>query len=178
MKEDAHAKVDHEEDDRKIGLPTVSMDYTESRAGGSGDDKKVVRTVVMKDETSGAVVSHRILPKGPSDTWLMKRLVRDIKEWGRGEIVLKTDGGASMLAVQDAIQQLRGRRTVPRNPRVYNLESNGACEKVVRDVGGQIRIHKLALESRIGHGIEDGSPVMERIIQHAAHRVRSAKHAS
>ena len=169
LKEDAHSKVRYEEDDRRTGLPTISMDYTESRAADDGKgDKSIVKTVVMKDETSGAVASHRILRKGPSDVWLMKRLVRDIKEWGRGDVILKTDGEAAMIAVQDAIQKLRDRRTVPRNPPAYNPESNGACEKAVQDVAGQIRIHKLALESRIGQAIPDDSAVMEWIIQHAA----------
>ena len=76
----------------------------------------MVKSVVMTDEVSGAVASHRTIRKGPGDEWLMKRLVRDIKEWGRNDIFLKTDGEAAMIAPQSAVQRLRERRTVPRNP--------------------------------------------------------------
>ena len=118
LKEDPHKKVDHEVDDRKTGLPTVSLDYTETQIGKDGDrEKRVVKSVVMKDEVSGAVASHRTVRKGPGDEWLMKRLVRDIKEWGRNDIFLKTDGEAAMIAVQSALQRLRERRSVPLNPR-------------------------------------------------------------
>ena len=71
----------------------------------------------------------------------MKRLVRDIKGWGRCDIFLKTDGEAAMIAVQSALQNLRERRSVPKNPPAYNPESNGACEEAVQDVAGQIRVH-------------------------------------
>ena len=66
LKEDAHAKVDHDVDDRRTGLPTISMDYTETQISTKEHEaKRVVKSVVMKDEVSGAVASHRTVQRGP-----------------------------------------------------------------------------------------------------------------
>ena len=99
LREDPHKKVDHSEDDRRTGLPTISLDYAETQIGTDKEEnKRVVKTVVMKDEVSGAVVSHRTIQKGPGDEWLMKRLVRDIKGWSRNDVFIKTDGVPVMVA--------------------------------------------------------------------------------
>ena len=94
------------------------------------------------------VVAHKIESKGPTDDWITKRIVQDIKELGRGDIILKTDGEPAMLALQEAIARLRSHViTRPENPPAYNSQSNGAAEKAVQDVSGQVRTLKLALES-------------------------------
>ena len=51
--------------------------------------------------------AHRVNTKGPTDEWIAKRLVKDIEELGRGDIILKTDGEPDMLALQKAMAVLR-----------------------------------------------------------------------
>ena len=167
LKEDPHARVDDEQDDRKTGLPVVSMDYQE--ADTLDEAEKNVKTLVMKDEVSGAVVSYKLSKKGPSDEWLMRRIVKDLKEMGRTDIILKTDGEPALVAVQEAIQARRPGRTMLQNPPAYNPESNGACEKAVQDVGAQTRALKIGLESRLREPISDNSPIVEWMIPHAGY---------
>ena len=146
------------------GLPVVSLDYVEL----DGDADDATKTIVAKDEDSGAVLQYKILMKGPKDDWLVKRLVRDIEEFGRTDIRLKTDGEPAIIALQAKIQEGRGSRTVPVNPPAYNPQSNGSCEKAVRDCTEQTRVLKLGLEARLGVEIKDGDKILEWIYVHAA----------
>ena len=63
------------------------------------DAESELRIVVGKDEPTGAVVAHRVEAKGPADDWIAKRLVKDIEELRRGNIILKTDGDPAMIAL-------------------------------------------------------------------------------
>ena len=83
-----------------------------------------------KDEPTGAVVAHRIEAKGPADDWIARRLVKDIEELGRGNIILKTDGEPAMIALRRAIAVLRKDLVMmPENPLACNPEWNGGGGK-------------------------------------------------
>ena len=59
-------------------MPVVSLDYQEFDKDASGEkqdgETPKVKSIVAKDEVTGSVLSYKILRKGPSDEWLMKRL--------------------------------------------------------------------------------------------------------
>ena len=59
--------------------------------------------LIVKDEDSGSTLCYDCLTKGPGDAWVCRQLVRDLEEWGRGDLCLKTDGEAAMLALQKAV---------------------------------------------------------------------------
>ena len=125
---------------------------------------------VGKDEPTGMLTAHHVDRKGPTDEWLIKRLVKDIEKLGRSVINLKPDGEPAMLALQKAVAVLRKDPvTRPENPFAYNRQSNGAAEKAVQDVSGQVRTLKLALEARLGIAIPETSAIMDRAIEHAAY---------
>ena len=67
------------------------------------------------------VTAHGMDTKGPTDEWIVQRIVQDIKELEGNDIVLKTDGEPAMVAVQRAVTILRkGMVTKPENPPSYN----------------------------------------------------------
>ena len=152
-------------DDEDSKLPIISADYTELNP----DEKDVnkVKMMISKDETTGNTAGFRCRVKGPGDEWALKRLKQEIQEWGRNNIIFKTDGEPAMIAVQSRLQGMREGVTVPRNPPAYNPQSNGPCEKAVQDVVAQVRTLKLGLEARIGAKIPDDHPVVEWIMPHA-----------
>ena len=161
-REDAHARSS---DDEKPGLPVVSMDYSEL------DDKKDSRsnkTLVVKDESSGAVLQYKVTAKGPTDDWVVKRLVKDVEEFGRKDIRLKTDGEPAIVALQSKVAATRDARTIPMNPPAYNPQANGSCEKGVQDTAAETRALKLGLENRLGIELKDEDKIMEWIYVHAA----------
>ena len=162
-KEDAHAR---DTSDEKIGLPIISMDYCE--LDDIETEKRSNKTLVIKDEHSGALLQYRVLCKGAGDDWVVKRAVRDIEEFGRTDIRLKTDGEPAIVALQSKIIEARKPRTVPINPPAYNPQSNGSCEKGVQDATAETRALKIGLEARIGVEIPDDAEIMEWIYIHAA----------
>ena len=107
-KEDAHRRKKTTKDkmDQNNRLPKISMDYQElkSRAKkGPSEDDEVVKIIVGIDEATGCKMSYRVKSKGAQDTWIVKRLVTEIEELGRRDIILKTDGEPAMVAMQKAI---------------------------------------------------------------------------
>ena len=159
-KEDPHPRGRHDAED-KSGLPLVSLDYQEM------NEACQMRLLIGKDEATGMVIGHHAVCKGPKDSWLMRKVVADLREMGRPDIILKTDGEPAIVAVQDEIQTRRSGRTIPRNPAAYNPESNGPCEKAVQDVTAQVRLLKIALEYRIKAKIDETKAIMQWAIEHA-----------
>ena len=160
-REDAHKRGDGKE---KPGLPIISMDYSEL---DDEDEARSNKTLVVKDELSGAVLQYKVKCKGTGDDWVVKKLVRDIEEFGRTDIRLKTDGEPAIVALQAKVQETRKPRTIPVNPPAYNPQSNGSCEKAVEDVTAQTRVLKLGLEARLGVELTDKDAIMEWIYVHA-----------
>ena len=170
-KEDPHRRqVGARQGRRKAGLPKFSLDYQELKSKPKKKDEskdevdegESLKIIVGKDEPTGMLASHRVQAKGPGDELIIRRLVKDLSELGRGDVIFKADGEPSMLAVQKAVALMRKDLvTRPENPPAYNPESNGSVEKAVQDVSGQVRSFKLALEARIGVSIGDTSAVMD-----------------
>ena len=150
-KEDAH-KRDKAGLDEASGLPVISMDY-------EMPEEKIVMLVV-KDDESGSTLAYDCEVKGPGDEWMLRQLAKDLEEWGRKDICVKTDGEPAMIAVQTALAALRKSRTVPRNPPAYNPQSNGAAEKAVQDVTAHARCLLLALEAHLGVNVDVTLPIV------------------
>ena len=163
LREDGHYRKKAKEKNVE-GNPIVSMDYQDLNET-SGAPQKVL---LGKDEDNGMVFGHYVKCKGIKDEWILKQIVRDIQEFGRSDIILKTDGEPSIVAVQNAVQAMRKASTVPRNPPAYNPQSNGPCEKAVQDVTAQMRAIVIGLEARLGVSLPEGSAVFQWAIEHAA----------
>ncbi len=162
-REDAHPRSSGQGEDG--GVPIISMDYNFVDGKNSEDE---IKMIVAKHEPTGLVVAYTVTAKGPSDGWVVKRLAQDIEEFGQRDIILKTDGEPAIVSLQGAVQGARQGRTIPRNPPAYNPQSNGACEKGVQDVTGQVRLLKLALEARLGVAIPQSARIMDWMIPHGA----------
>ena len=113
------------------------------------------------------VLGHYISRKGTGDECLLRQIVRDLQEFGRSDIILKTDGEPAIVAVQNKVQALRKSVTVPRGPPAYNPQSNGPCEKAVQDVTAHMRALVIGLEARIGVPLLENSPMFQWALEHA-----------
>ena len=146
--------------DKESGLPTVSMDYELL--------EEKITTLVVKDDQTGCILCYDCECKGPKDSWVIKQLVRDLDDWGRHDVCLKTDGEPSMIAMHAAVAAARTGSTIRRNPPAYNPQSNGAAEKAVQDVTAHMRVLLLALEARVKQKIDVTLPIIKWLIRHAA----------
>ena len=68
--------------------------------------------LVGKLRPSGGALAYSCTAKGPSDTWVVRQIVRDLEEYGIKDICLKTDGEPAILALQEAIAKARNHRTL------------------------------------------------------------------
>ena len=123
----------------------------------------------MRDHQTGMISGHIIEAKGDSDKYVVGRLLEDISDWGRTDIILKTDGEPAINAVQRATAEGRRFETIPENPPAYSPQSNGTAERAVQEMSNQLRSLKLALESRVKVPIASHWKIMHLMIEHAGY---------
>ena len=166
-REDAHPRRKPSDEDEAVegnALPIISLDYQELNE----DAEHPQKIIVGKDERTKSVFCHRVISKGLAAEWAIRKIVQDIEDLGRSQVILKPDGEPAIKALQGRIVSLRKAQTVPRNPPAYNPQSNGPCEKAVQDVTGQLRTLKIALEQRVGIKVNEDLPVMEWLLEHSS----------
>ena len=155
-REDMHRQVLDKGD-----KPTVSMDYKAFGESEHDDDK--IQMVVVKDESTGCVSAHVCEAKGAGDRWVVDRICDDIGLWGHTELIIKGDGEPALIQVQEAIEDKWNHKTVFQKPSAYNPQGNGAAERAVQEIMGEITALKIVLEQRIGIKIPTSSKIMEWI---------------
>ena len=78
--------------------------------------------LAMKDESTGNRYLRAVGQKGVEGMeWLVKDLHEELKSWGRmgvagGQIVIKTDGESSIVALRDAVARYHGGIATPEVP--------------------------------------------------------------
>ena len=148
------------ERDEETGFPVISMDYE------ALEDE--IKFLAVKDEISGALLSYDCESKGPSDTWVVRQIVRDLEDMGRKEICVKSDNEPAMLAMQKAIATARADTTLPRNSPEYDPQSNGGAEKAAQDITDMTRRILIGFEARLKTKVNLKLPIVTWIIRHAA----------
>ena len=141
------------------------MDYKAFSESEHDDDK--IQMVVVKDESTGCVSAHVCEAKGAGDRWVVDRICDDIGLWGHTELIIMVDGEPALVQVQEAIKDKWNHETVPQNPPAYNPQANGAAERAVQEIMGEIRALKIGLEQRIGIKIPSSFNIMEWILEFA-----------
>ena len=112
IKEDGHRRRKHDAKSSENGLPIISLDYQELDEDADTPQKMIVG----KDEMTGNIICHEIISKGLTDEWVIKKLITDIEELGRSNIVLKTDGEPAIKAVQSRTISQRKAYDYPHEP--------------------------------------------------------------
>ena len=104
----------------------------------------------------------------------MTQIIEDLDTCGLDgcRLVLKSDQEPSIVEVQHAIKDARGRAhshgTAIENSKVGDSNSNARVERAIQELGGMARTLKAALESRRGQKIHLDHAVVPWIIKHAA----------
>ena len=123
--------------------------------------------IVVRDQVSKSICSHKALCKGPRDRWLLERVNRDIENMGYTAITVKGDNEPAMQQFMSALKDRRAHDTLLEGPPAVDLQSNGVAEKAVQDLVGQARSLKIGLEYRTRANIDPDSPIAEWIPPHA-----------
>ena len=68
--------------------------------GQAASTESKLTAIVMQDPEIGMIAARMVECKGASDDWVVNKLVEDLAGLGRTDIVLKTDGESSIVAIQ------------------------------------------------------------------------------
>ncbi len=102
-----------------------------------------------------------VVPSKGRDPYAIKRVTQSLKALGYPRMDLKTDQEPAIMKLKEAVaKELRsdhGITMIDEESPVGEHKSNGEVENSVKRIQGMVRIHKDALEERIGErlGRED-----------------------
>ena len=119
----------------KGSVPVVAMDfaYVDHLGDGSeGEPSEAASTptLVMKDDHSGAVFAHALANNSCSAT-TVQLIVDTLTGLGHDKITLKSDQGPSIIALGNAVRDVRSKVLHEFSP-TYQHQSNGQAERAVR----------------------------------------------
>ena len=113
------------------------------------------------------MIFARVVPKKGVNPYAVKQTASDIAALGHPELIMKSDGEHSVVALKQAVKAERPERIVLEESPVAESKSNGAIENTIQLVQGQIRTIKDGRESRIGERIGEDSVLIPWIVMHA-----------
>ena len=142
--------------DEERDVPELHMDYCFM----GKVDEKAQPILVVKERDTRMMCSMLVGEKEAVDEHVIKRIIEFIKELGyeSAKIVLKSDQESSVKSVIDAV--IRAKRDAPTMPEyspVRSSGSNGVIERGIKEVQGQLRAMKSALDTRVGVDIRGTS---------------------
>ena len=108
--------------------------------------------------------------KGIGDGYVVRRVIAFIRELGYDgkKLVLKSDQESSVNAVLVRVAQKREGETFLEHSPVRSSGSNGIIERGIKDVQGQIRSMKFAIDERISTDLSGSSKVLCWLVEFAA----------
>ena len=117
------------EEDQQNKIPRMVLNYhfMSTRDAENGDNP----VLAMKDESTGNRYLRAVGQKGVEGMeWLVKDLHEELKSWGHmggtaGNIVVKTDGEASIVALRNALARYHGGTVTPEVPRQGRVRPMG-----------------------------------------------------
>ena len=157
----------HKSGDEERDVPELHMDYCFM----GKVDEKAQPILVMKERDTRMMYSTLVGEKGTVDEHVIKRIITFIKELGyeSAKIILKSDQESSVKSVIDAV--IRARRdapTITEYSPVRSSGSNGVIEREIKEVLGQLRVMKSALDTRVGVDIRGTSNKLPWMVEYAS----------
>jgi hypothetical protein len=153
-------------------LPLFVVDYAFAR---DKDDDVLAKLLVGKLYPSRKVLACVVDSKGVVDPYGVNRVAAFIRESGLMNFncinwVVKSDQESSILALMEQAIRKSGRNgtIVPEASAVGESASNSRAERTVQAVEDLLRVHKHALEARIGERLPSTHPTMRWLVEHVA----------
>lgn len=147
--------------------PEVSFDYCFLRDYQGADYLPVL---VGCDRETRTIIAHAVPNKGADVGWTAEQVCRDLKRLGHfGRVTLRSDQEPALVSFLEEVAKLRGAAgTVLEHSPVGESQANGRAERAVRTFEEILRVHKLALEGRIGENISVQHSVFPWLIEFVA----------
>ena len=169
-KDHSHRSKDTTE---KLSVPSVHFDYFFPRNEKGGDYQVVL---VGKDRETKMFLAHAVPYKGADVECISEQLNRDLKKFGiHGNVTLRSDQEPAITNVLDEVCKVRtSARSVPETAPQGDSQGNGLAERAVQSMEEMLRVHKLALETRVGVRLPILHPVFPWLVEHCANILNKA----
>ena len=172
-----HVKAPAEEDEEEKlkRVPRISMDYF--FMGQDGERAAEYPMIVMIDESTDNRYMRAVERKGLGDhkemEWLILDMSAELKSWGysggsQGELIFKSDGEPSIVAIRDSLAKYHGGRITPEQPPPGESQANGKVEEAGKTTRSYIRVLKDMVEHRTGRKMETNAIVLQWLVRWAA----------
>ena len=169
-----HRRTTGSEDaERKV--PKISMDYFfMSQEEEKASDNPMI---VVLDEANGnrymRAVGRKGLGEGKEMEWLIKDIHEELKSWGYpgggdNELIMKSDGEPSIVAVREAVSRYHGGRVTPEQPPTGESEANGRVEEAGKTLRGYLKVFKDMIEDRAGVKLDTGAVILQWLVRWVA----------
>ena len=164
-----HRRIDREDVNC---VPVVSMDY--GFLGPQcelceGDDTQVLLTFLgLRDRKSRSIAGLTVPHKGPDNGYPVSRVVRQLDEWGRGDVILRSDQEPAIEQLKRCIKEKRAESTALEHTARGDHAGNGDAESAVQMVAGMARTLKVALEEKLKRRVGSTHAVIKWLIEYGA----------
>ena len=128
----------------------------------------------MKDESTGNRYLRAVGQKGVEGMeWLVKDLHEELKSWGRmggtaGNIIIKTDGEASIVALRNAVARYHGGVVTPEVPPTGGSQAHRSAEDNGRRMRSLIKAYLDQLEERAKAKLQSTDAILLWLIRWVA----------
>ena len=150
-------------------LPLLVADYAFVR---DKDDDVLATLLVCKLYPSRKVMACVVESKGVVDLYGVQRVTAFIRESGLVDFnfVVKSDQESSIVAMLEQAIRRSGRHgsVVPEASAVGESASNSRAERTIQAVEDMLRVHKHALEARLGKRVTSDSAILKWLVEHVA----------
>jgi hypothetical protein len=131
-------------------VPVIAADYmylTEKDKKDDEEDKDTMPILVAKDDKLKMIFAS-VVPKKGKNAFAVKKLAEFVDGLGHQKVILKSDNEESVLALKSAVKAEVICDVVMEESPVGDHAANGMVEATIRQVQGQFRSMKSALEER------------------------------
>ena len=150
-------------------IPVISIDYMYVHPEQADDEEreKGMPILVARDSRTKMVYA-RVVPQKGHDDYAIGALKRIVEQLGYKRIVMKSDNEPAILLLKDLVRKETDVEIVMEEAPVGDHQANGAAENAVKNIQGQFRALKDALETRLGGRIQGDHVAVPWLIMHAS----------
>ena len=135
------------------------------------DEEHSTTILVLKHRQSRAVRCWVVPRKGSAEAVAAELANEGLRGFGvtaSQSVALKSDGEAAIRALRRRVAELWPGSVLEQTPPSHEHESNGVVESGVKIGKGILRVHLLALESRIQGRLPCDHPAFAWLVQHSS----------
>ncbi len=131
----------------------MGLDYMDMHSEQEKEEEKGMPIIVVKDDKTKLVMA-KVVPSTGLQEYAVDAVRKFVEQLGYNKIIMKSDSEPAILALKEAVRRETSVEVVVEESPVGDHQANGVAENAVKNVQGQFRVLKDALESRINKRIE------------------------